>query len=201
MTTGACAPRGWRRWFAAARGGVPGYRAGATLRRVAGDLRAGSCETDGEGSGHGRLVFAHGLVLAAEECVERQFLMHTVLVRLSLRVPGPVARGHATVMQRGWWRRTGVAARSDAAADAAFARGLAALLDTPALTRALAALDLTYCAIDADERGWTLCVVPFGGSEVVNRMPSFRRYIRVTEAQRDALLAAFQAFAARLAHL
>jgi hypothetical protein len=197
--SGAAQPRGWRRWFAP--GPAPGYRAGATLARVARDLQAASCEADGVVAARGRLTLDGGLALAAEECVERQFLMHTVLVRLSLKVPGPAARGRATIGQQGWWRRTGVAARLGPDADDAFARRVAALLDTAALGRALAALDLTYCAIDADAHGWTLCVVPFGGSEVVSRMPSFRRYIRVTDAQRAALLAAFQAFAAGLAQI
>ncbi|USB87676.1 DUF3156 family protein, partial [Burkholderia cenocepacia] len=41
---------------------------------------------------------------------------------------------------------------------------------------------------------WTIAIVPFGGSEIVNRMPSFRRYVRLIDEQAAALSAACLAF-------
>ena len=55
-------------------------------------------------------------------------------------------------------------------------------------------LHLTDCTFDARDGRWTLAIVPFGGSEVVNRMPSFRRYVRLTGEQAAALSAACLAF-------
>ena len=59
---------------------------------------------------------------------------------------------------------------------------------------ALRPLHLTDCTIDTRDGRWTLAIVPFGGSEVVNRMPSFRRYVRLTGEQAAALSAALLAF-------
>ena len=69
--------------------------------------------------------------------------------------------------------------------DPAFADTLAALVAEPSLADALR-LHLTDCTFDARDGRWTLAIVPFGGSEVVNRMPSFRRYVRLTGEQAAA---------------
>nr|WP_323121263.1 DUF3156 family protein [Burkholderia alba] len=168
---------------------------------MAHDLRADASGPLGSGAAELRAAMGlpGGMALHAQETVDRQFLMHTVQVRLTATLPGPPAHGAATIAQRGWLRRTDVAATLDTRADARFARHLAALLACPAWRAALMELDLTYCAIEARGTRWTLRVVPFGGSEVVNRMPSFRRYIRVTDAQRHALAATFGGFAVLLA--
>ena len=76
----------------------------------------------------------------------------------------------------------------------AFADTLAALVAEPSLADALRPLHLTDCTFDARDGRWTLAIVPFGGSEVVNRMPSFRRYVRLTGEQAAALSAACLAF-------
>ncbi|MBN3819878.1 DUF3156 family protein, partial [Paraburkholderia sp. Se-20369] len=75
-----------------------------------------------------------------------------------------------------------------------FVQTVDALLAEPALAAALRPLHLADCTIDADDGRWTLAIVPFGGSEVVNRMPSFRRYVRLTDEQAAALSAACAAF-------
>ncbi|AOJ71740.1 MULTISPECIES: DUF3156 family protein [Burkholderia] len=191
----AASAAGWRRWFAPAP--VPGYRCGATLARVAADLRA-MLAVDGEPAA-ARILLGDGIELHAAERVDRQFLLHTVSVRLERTLAGPVANGSASIAARGWLRRGPVEAAIARDADAQFAAHVATLLATPALGVPLAALDLTYCEIAARGPRWVLSIVPFGGSEVVGRMPSFRRYVRLADTQCEALRAAFAGFEAALA--
>nr|WP_282960980.1 DUF3156 family protein [Burkholderia ambifaria] len=133
-----------------------------------------------------------------DERVERQFLMHTVSVQVTVIAHGPTGEGRARVLQTGWLRRTGVAAAPERGCDPGFVRAVAALVAQPSLADALRPLHLTDCTIAAHDGRWTLAVVPFGGSEVVNRMPSFRRYVRLTGEQAAALSAACLAFEAAL---
>ncbi|MBN3791002.1 DUF3156 family protein [Burkholderia sp. Ac-20353] len=176
------------RWRAAPDAPPPGYRPGATAARVLADLRA---VRDEEGDA-ARL--ANGVQVRIAEQVERQFLMHTVSVRIAVTTRGPAAHGGARVTQTGWLRRTGVRAALRQGGDPDFSRTVAALVAERSLADALRSLHLTECAIDAHDGRWTLTVVPFGGSEVVSRMPSFRRYVRLTDEQAAALSAAMIAF-------
>ncbi|KWF04021.1 DUF3156 family protein [Burkholderia pseudomultivorans] len=165
-----------------------GQRPGAIAARVLADLRA---VRDADGAG-ARLP--NGVRVSVAEQVDRQFLMHTVSVKLTTAAHGPAAAGHARVRQTGWLRRTGVQAVAAPGCDPAFERTAATLLADAALADALRPLHLADCAIDACDGRWTLAIVPFGGSEVVNRMPSFRRYVRLIDEQADALAAACLAF-------
>ncbi|MBF5010021.1 DUF3156 family protein [Burkholderia pseudomultivorans] len=165
-----------------------GHRPGVIAARVLADLRA---VRDADGAG-ARLP--NGVRVSVAEQVDRQFLMHTVSVKLTTTAHGPAAAGHARVRQTGWLRRTGVQAVVAPGCDPAFERTVAALLADAALADALRPLHLADCAIDACDGRWTLAIVPFGGSEVVNRMPSFRRYVRLIDEQADALSAACFAF-------
>ncbi|AIO69690.1 DUF3156 family protein [Burkholderia oklahomensis] len=194
---GVASAAGWRRWLAP--GPVPGYRRGATLARVAADLEATlAMPDDGDAA---RMTLSDGIALRADERVDRQFLLHTVSVQLERTLAGPDANGSASIAASGWVRRGPVAATLARGADAHFAARVATLLATPALDAPLAALDLTYCELVASGPRWTLRIVPFGGSEVVGRMPSFRRYVRLADAQRDALRAAFAGFETALARV
>ncbi|OJB46405.1 hypothetical protein BGV57_00520 [Burkholderia ubonensis] len=169
----------------------PGYRPGATAARVLADLRAAR-EGDGGASGGARLP--NGVRVRVAEQVARQFLMHTVSVRIAATARGPAAHGSARIAQTGWLRRTGVRAALRDGCAPGFVRTVAALVAEPSLAGALRPLHLTDCTIDAHDGRWTLTVVPFGGSEVVSRMPSFRRYVRLTDEQAAALSAALIAF-------
>ncbi|KVM05548.1 hypothetical protein WL05_07780 [Burkholderia ubonensis] len=179
------------RWRTAPAAPPPGYRPGATAARVLADLRAAR-EGDGGASGVARLP--NGVRVRVAEQVARQFLMHTVSVRIAATARGPAAHGSARIAQTGWLRRTGVRAALRDGCDPGFARTVAALVAEPSLAGALRPLHLTDCTIDAHDGRWTLTVVPFGGSEVVSRMPSFRRYVRLTGEQAAALSAALIAF-------
>ncbi|MXN79271.1 DUF3156 family protein [Burkholderia sp. 4701] len=179
------------RWRAAPGALPPGYRPGATAARVLADLRAAR---DGVNGASGVARLPNGIRVSVTEQVARQFLMHTVSVRIAATARGPAAHGSARVRQTGWLRPTGVRAALQRGCDPGFARVVDALLAEPALAEALQPIHLADCAIDAHDGCWTLTIAPYGGSEVVNRMPSFRRYVRLTGEQAAALSAACAAF-------
>ncbi|AOJ89731.1 hypothetical protein WS87_24035 [Burkholderia sp. MSMB0856] len=180
------------RWRAATDTPPPGHRPGAIAARVLADLGAARDASSGAAEPLARLP--NGVHVAIEERVDRQFLMHTVSVQVSTSADGPAGQGHARVLQTGWLRRTGVAAEPAAGCSPGFVRAVAALVADSSLADALRPLHLTDCTIAARDGRWTLAVVPFGGSEIVNRMPSFRRYVRLTGEQAAALSAACLAF-------
>ena len=180
------------RWRTAPDTPPPGHRPGAIAARVLADLGAVRDANGAAADTTARLP--NGVRVRVDERVERQFLMHTVSVQVTVTVPGPAGDGRARVLQTGWLRRTGVAAEPERGCDPGFARTVAAIAAQPSLADALRPLHLTDCTIAAHDGRWTLAVVPFGGSEVVNRMPSFRRYVRLTGEQAAALSAACLAF-------
>ncbi|KUY74201.1 DUF3156 family protein [Burkholderia sp. RF4-BP95] len=180
------------RWRAAPDTPPPGHRPGAIAARVLADLGAARDASSGAAEPLARLP--NGVHVAVEERVDRQFLMHTVSVQVSIGADGPAGQGHARVLQTGRLRRTGVAAEPAAGCSPGFVRAVAALVADSSLADALRPLHLTDCTIAARDGRWTLAVVPFGGSEIVNRMPSFRRYVRLTGEQATALSAACLAF-------
>ncbi|WP_371140894.1 DUF3156 family protein [Burkholderia cepacia] len=179
------------RWRAAPDAPPPGHRPGAIAARVLADLGAAR-DADGGGGLTARLP--NGVRVGIDERVDRQFLMHTVSVKVAATACGPAGQGRARVTQTGWLRRTGIDAVAAPGCDPGFVDTVAALVAEPSLADALRPLHLTDCAIDARDGRWTLAIVPFGGSEVVNRMPSFRRYVRLTGEQAAALSAACLAF-------
>ncbi|AZQ55931.1 DUF3156 family protein [Burkholderia cenocepacia] len=182
------------RWRAAPDVPPPGHRPGAIAARVLADLRAERDAGGGVGGGGVTARLPNGVRVSVDERVERQFLMHTVSVKVTAAANGPAAQGSARVRQTGWLRCTGIDAVRMPGCDAVFIDILAALLAEPSLADALRPLHLTDCAIDARDGRWMLAIVPFGGSEVVNRMPSFRRYVRLIDEQAAALSAACLAF-------
>ncbi|WP_325088318.1 DUF3156 family protein [Burkholderia contaminans] len=179
------------RWRAAPDAPPPGHRPGAIAARVLADLRAAR-EADGAAGLTARLP--NGVRVTIGERIERQFLMHTVSVKVAATACGPAVQGSARVRQTGWLRSAGIDAVAVPGCDPGFVDAVAALVAEPSLADALRPLHLTDCTIDARDGRWTLAIVPFGGSEVVNRMPSFRRYVRLTGEQAAALSAACLAF-------
>ncbi|MET3216682.1 UNVERIFIED_ORG: hypothetical protein ABIC48_004459 [Burkholderia territorii] len=180
------------RWRAAPGTPPPGHRPGAIAARVLADLGAVRDADGGAAETLARLP--NGVRVSIEERVDRQFLMHTVSVQVSIHAVGPAGQGLARMLQTGWLRRTGVAAEPAPGCDPGFVRTVAALVADSSLADALRPLHLSDCTIAARDGRWTLAIVPFGGSEVVNRMPSFRRYVRLIDEQAAALSAACLAF-------
>lgn len=132
-----------------------------------------------------------GLQLEIVERTESQLLMHLVMTEFVLHVPASregVARFE--LHHGGAVRRTGIRCRQregDVGLLSALQAGLQA--DIP-LHQVLMPLDFKRLRIDLEGGQWCVRLEHMGGSEVVNRMPAFRRYIALSGEQRNHLLAA-----------
>jgi hypothetical protein len=178
----------------------PGYRPGATLDRAIADLR-GKLAVVAPGAASAHLISPDGsLKCEIRERVERHFMMHIVSTELRQTVAAVVEPGlRIEIRNSGWLRRTGivcsVAARQREAASGITGR----IMDDPRLSRSLMALDFRRCCLESSDQGWSVLVEPYGASEVVSRMPSFRRYIRMDERQVHAVAETFSSFQRLLA--
>ncbi|MGE7955584.1 DUF3156 family protein [Pseudomonas sp. NPDC089530] len=168
-----------------------GYRPGVTLNQLRRDLAGLDCTPLAPGLA--RFTWAAGgFGFEVQELPQAQFLMHLVLCEFRLRVPtrpGPVAR--IDLRHTGALRRQGVAACLKQGTQEQWSGLLASLPSDPQLLAALLPLDFKRLQLQRDEQGWWVRLEHFGASEVVNRLPGFRRYIRLSAEQRHALLAAF----------
>jgi hypothetical protein len=170
------------------------YRPGALLQHLRGDLAGFEVEW----LAPARARFATpGFEFQVAEIVEPQMLMHVVSSEFSCRyrAAAPAQRTRISARHRGAWRRTGVAFEEEIGASQSLLERLAA---NDVLLRALATLDFTHWQLEGRDSGWQLTVRHFGASEVVGRMPAFRRYVRLERTQRDALLASMQAVGSML---
>ena len=170
-----------------------GYRPGETLahvRRNFGGLSFEALEPT-----RGRFAAADGLFFEAQERTHSELLMHLVLTDFVLQVPSrEVGALQIELRHTGAVRRTGLTCKRRAGEAAALAALEAALLHDQPLRAALMPLDFKRLVIGRGEAGgWTVSLEHMGASEVVNRMPSFRRYIRLDDRQRDGLLQSLSA--------
>ncbi|WP_280287477.1 DUF3156 family protein [Pseudomonas sp. BN417] len=142
-----------------------------------------------------RFTSADGeLDFEVREVVQAQFLMHLVVTEFVLRVPAATSgSARIKVNHHGAIRRQGLACKVRAG-DAQELDGLLARLQGDAgLLAALMPLDFKRLWIEWEGRHWVVRLEHMGASEVVSRMPSFRRYIRLAPVQRQHLLQAFRA--------
>lgn len=164
-----------------------GYRPGVTLEYLRRNLGLASFTSTGPASA----VFgldANGLEVTIVERTEAQLLMHLVMTEFRLQLPAS-EQGSARfdLHHRGSIRRTGLACRQRAGELTLLTRLEAALTGDESLYQALMALDFKHLRIELDGQQWRVRLEHMGGSEVVNRMPAFRRYIALSPAQRAAL--------------
>jgi hypothetical protein len=164
-----------------------GYRPGVTLEYLRRNLGLASFTPTGRNSA----VFGLGdsnLQVTVGERTEAQLLMHLVMTEFMIKVPAS-EQGNARfeLHHRGSIRRTGLACRQRAGEPALLARLEAGLAQDDALHQALMALDFKHLRIELGSQQWQVRLEHMGGSEVVNRMPAFRRYIALSGAQRAAL--------------
>lgn len=135
-----------------------------------------------------------GLLFEVRERTESQLLMHLVMSEFVLQVPGAnECTGRYEMHHTGSIRRSGLRCRQrggDAAVLAALRQALE--LDQP-LREALMPLDFKRLHLEAAGGLWTVRLEHMGGSEVVNRMPAFRRYIAISDEQKTSLFAALNA--------
>lgn len=182
----------WQRLFDRA---PSGYRPGVTLAHLQRNLGLAGGEVLGPGSA--RLALADGsLAFEVHERTESQLLMHLVLCEFRLQWPGPQQGKAALVLQHtGALRRSGLRWRQRRGERGWLATLEQALARDPALQQALMPLDFKHLRLELADGCWSLTLEHMGGSEVVNRMPAIRRYIRLSAAQRDLLLAALKGLA------
>lgn len=164
-----------------------GYRPGVTLEYLRRNLGLESFTSTGPTSA----VFGlddGDLLVAVGERTESQLLMHLVMTEFMVNVPAS-EQGNARfeLHHRGSIRRTGLACRQRAGTPSLLPRLEAALTQDQALHQALMALDFKRLCIALDGQQWHVRLEHMGGSEVVSRMPAFRRYIALSGAQRGAL--------------
>ncbi|WP_199053466.1 DUF3156 family protein [Aquitalea sp. ASV15] len=171
-----------------------GYRPGETLARLQRDLSGLDYLGEEGGCRRYALPGSNWSVLVSE-VVDSQLLLHTVSCRFSLQLPlaGPARPCRLAFNHRGSWRRSGIACRllrGDAEELAVLRQRLVQDAD---LHTALMPLDFKRCELLGDAAGWRVEIEPFAASEVVGRFPPFRRYIRLINTQKLAVLAAMAA--------
>ena len=165
-----------------------GYRPGVTLEYLRRNLGLASFALTGPARAAFRLDDV-GLPVDVAERTESQLLMHLVMTEFMITVPAS-EQGSARfeLHHSGSIRRTGLVCRQRAGAPVLLARLQAALNDDPSLNQALMGLDFKRLHVDLSGHQWHVRLEHMGGSEVVNRMPAFRRYIPLSGAQRAGLL-------------
>lgn len=167
-----------------------GYRPGVTLEHLRRNLGL-ACFEQMEPTAARASVEDGSLQLEIVERTELQLLMHLVMTEFVIRVPA-LQEGAASfeLHHSGAVRRTGIRCRRRSG-DAALRDGLQARLqEDKALHRALMPLDFKRLRIDLEGGQWCVRLEHMGGSEVVNRMPAFRRYIALSREQRNWLFEA-----------
>ena len=173
----------------------PGFQPGVTLGRALAELRGRVEFTKTDVSKAVLHTIDGNLNFEVQERVERHFMMHIVALKFTQNVPSVAVPGaRIDVRNTGLLFRTGMAC----ATPARYRRDLQPIIyrleGDRELAAALMALDFRRCQVLGTGHGWCVCIEPYGASEVVNRMPSFRRYIRLEKSQGGALVAALQAF-------
>jgi len=178
-----------------------GYAAGTTLRRIQTELQGRLTTVSTEGT-RAQLEEKGGRFrCVVEERVEAHFMMHVVTAEFVLHVPAAVAPGAKLSLQNsGIIRKTGIRCRTSRRWQEELKQLCAALEQDTAVGAALMGLNFRNCQIEATEAGWTVRLEPYGGSEVVNRLPAFRRYIRLGQQQVDYLVLALDALNRVLTH-
>ncbi|MCY1506484.1 hypothetical protein D9M68_407360 [compost metagenome] len=166
-----------------------GYRPGATLAQVRRNLAG--MRFDELEPARGRFSTVDGeLAFEVRELPQSQFLMHLVLSEFVLQVPA-ARQGELRFecAHSGALRRRGIVCWQRAGDPLAGARIIERLIDSTELREVLLPLDFRRLTLERGKGGWTVRLEHMGASEVVNRMPSFRRYIRLDRDQRFYLLA------------
>ncbi|MFW3897578.1 DUF3156 family protein [Pseudomonas bharatica] len=186
----ATTPNLWQKLFDRA---PSGYRPGVTLEHLRRNLGLAGCQV----LEPGRACFslADAVAFEVRERTESQLLMHIVVCEFRLQCSAASA-GSATLElhHTGAIRRSGLGWKQKG--------GEAGLMETlrqrleqdRTLYQALMPLDFKRLRLERAEGQWTVVLEHMGGSEVVNRMPAFRRYIRVDSQQRELLLTALIGF-------
>lgn len=170
-----------------------GYRPGVTLGHLQRNLGLGDFTCLERGLA--RFTYRKdGPVLEVSERTESHLLMHLVMCQFSLRVPTRQTGAlRLEVRHSGLVRRTGLVCRLRDGDRARFEAFEYRLSTDATLRSALMPLDFKRLALECHSGQWHVTLEHMGGSEVVNRMPAFRRYIPLGTDQRSHLWRAFDA--------
>ncbi|AIR91060.1 DUF3156 family protein [Pseudomonas cremoricolorata] len=171
------------------RPGAPaGYRPGVTLSHLLRNLQplqvieqqaTMACVQDSVRGWQGEL----------RECVQAHLLMHVVTCEVHLSVPAAQPGAlRLDLRHTGALRRTGVTCIYRSGDRQRFIALRDHLLSDARLLQALMPLDFKRLSLECHDGRWQLVLEHMGGSEVVNRMPALRRYIRISPEQRTHLL-------------
>ncbi|TFH80168.1 MULTISPECIES: DUF3156 family protein [Pseudomonas] len=174
-------------WFGAQRAPT-GYRPGVTLEHLRRNLAQDSFE--GVGAGRGQFRFrSDGPLIHVCEKTESQLLMHVVKTEFEFEVEAlHQGAGCYELHHTGTISRTGIRCRRlNGSVDIGDALSRA-LIEKPALRATLMPLDFKRLTIRCAEGRWHVALEHMGGSEVVNRMPAFRRYIALSAEQKNHLM-------------
>ncbi|MHC6225606.1 DUF3156 family protein [Pseudomonas sp. X10] len=176
----------WRELFSARRAPA-GYRPGVTLQRLRRNL--GLERFHMLDAARAELVFeAGGRTIQVSERTEAQLLMHLVMTEFQLTVPArQQGRVRFEVRHTGALKRNGLACAYRGGDRALFEQVTARLLQDSTLQAALMPLDFKRLLVECRDAQWQVTLEHIGGSEVVNRVPSFRRYIALSAGQRVSL--------------
>lgn len=167
-----------------------GYRPGVTLEQARRNLGGLVFEALEPGAGRFATVDG-GLVFELHEKPESQFLMHLVLTEFV--VDGPASGVEAATLElrhTGALRRQGIACKVREGDSTLGERLAERLAQDEHLQRALLPLDFKRLQLQRADGRWTIRLEHMAASEVVNRLPNFRRYLRLSREQRDYLLRA-----------
>ena len=171
-----------------------GYRPGALLRRGLAELE-GRLPFTMAGPGCALLGAPQGLCCEVRERVEHHFLMHIVALEFRMQLPSLARMGaRMEIRHTGLWSRSGIECLAPRRLRGELAPVMEALAADAALNAALLALDFRSCHITGSQRGWTVSLEPYRASEVVSRMPSFRRYLPLGKEHAEALILALLCF-------
>ncbi|MHA6196152.1 DUF3156 family protein [Pseudomonas wadenswilerensis] len=180
----ATTPNLWQRLFDRA---PSGYRPGVTLEHLRRNLGLAGCQV--LEPGRARFSLAGGVEFEVRERTESQLLMHIVVCEFRLQCSA-ASEGAATLElhHTGAIRRSGLGWKQKGG-EAGLLESVRQRLEQDAtLCQALMPLDFKRLRLERAEGQWTVVLEHMGGSEVVNRMPAFRRYIRLDPQQRELLL-------------
>ncbi len=182
----ATTPNLWQRLFDRA---PSGYRPGVTLEHLRRNLGLAGCQV--LEPGRARFSLADGVEFEVRECTESQLLMHIVVCEFRLQCPA-ASEGVATLElhHTGAIRRSGLGWKQKGGEAGLLERVRQRVEQDATLYQALMPLDFKRLRLERSEGHWTVVLEHMGGSEVVNRMPAFRRYIRVDSQQKELLLTA-----------
>ncbi|MGE1153961.1 DUF3156 family protein [Pseudomonas kitaguniensis] len=160
-----------------------GYRPGVTLEHLRRNLSQPTFQLSGPLRAQFRFT-AEGPELEVLERAESQLLMHLVMTEFRFHTPAPQwSEGCYEVHHTGAVSRSGLKCRRRSGARD-FSDALTNELATnQTLRSALMPLDFKKLRIEYARGGWDVVLEHMGGSEVVNRMPAFRRYIPLTSEQ------------------